>query len=292
MILVFGSINLDLIFPVQHLPAPGETTLGGGFVMLPGGKGANQAVAAARDGGRVTLVGAVGRDAFAEAALDLVRKAGIDLTYLSTLEWPTGCASVVVEDGGDNQIAVASGANAYAYASHVPDQLLGPGSTIVLQLEAPTAPTLALARRTRALGGRVILNLAPARGDASELLETVDVLVANEGEAATLGDPAAVAQRHGITLVVTRGEDGAIAYRPEGGSLAVPALPVTAIDTTGAGDCFVGVLAVALDRGISMAAALRRATVAAGLACGTRGAQPAMPTAAMIDQALAGFPDV
>lgn len=292
MILVFGSINLDLIFPVQHLPAPGETILGGGFVMLPGGKGANQALAAARDGGRVILVGAVGRDAFAEAALDLVRKAGIDLSYLSTLDWPTGCASVVVEAGGDNQIAVASGANAHASASHVPDDLLGPGCTVVLQMEAPLAPALALARRAKAAGGRVILNLAPARGDADELLETIDVLVANEGEAATLGDPSTVAKRHGITVVVTRGEAGAIVHRAEGGSLAVPALPITAIDTTGAGDCFVGVLAVALDRGISMAAALRRATVAAGLACGTRGAQPSMPNALMIDQALTGFPEV
>jgi|SRR5579859_2031930 len=292
MILVFGSINLDLIFPVHHLPAPGETMLGGGFVMLPGGKGANQALAAARDGGRVVLVGAVGRDAFAEAALDLVRKAGIDLSYLSTLDWPTGCASVVVEDGGDNQIAVASGANAYASASHVPDELLGAGSTVVLQLEAPLAPTLALAQRAKALGGRVILNLAPARDDAGPLLDTIDVLVANEGEAATLGDPAEVAQRHGITLVVTRGEVGAIIHRPEGGSLAVPALPITAIDTIGAGDCFVGVLAAALDRGIPMASALRRATVAAGLSCGTRGAQPSMPSAVAIDEALGGFPDL
>lgn len=292
MILVFGSINLDLIFPVQHLPAPGETMLGGGFVMLPGGKGANQALAAARDGGRVTLVGAVGRDAFAEAALDLVRKAGIDLSYLSTLDWPTGCASVVVETGGDNQIAVASGANAYASASHIPDSLLGAGSTIVLQMEAPAAPTLALARRTKSLGGRVILNLAPARGDAEELLAAIDVLVANEGEAATLGEPAEVATRHGITVIVTRGEAGAIVHRPEGGSLAVPALPITAVDTTGAGDCFVGVLAVALDRGISMAAALRRATVAAGLSCAQRGAQPSMPGATAIDEAMGGFPDL
>ena len=292
MILVFGSINLDLIFPVQHLPAPGETMLGGGFVMLPGGKGANQALASARDGGRVTLVGAVGRDAFAEAALDLVRKAGIDLSYLSTLDWPTGCASVVVETSGDNQIAVASGANAHASASHIPDSLLGAGSTIVLQMEAPPAPTLALARRTKALGGRVILNLAPARGEAGELLDSIDVLIANEGEAATLGEPAEVATRYGITVIVTRGEAGAIVHRPEGGSLAVPALPITAVDTTGAGDCFVGVLAVALDRGISMAAALRRATVAAGLSCGQRGAQPSMPSAAMIDEALGGFPDL
>jgi ribokinase len=292
MILVFGSINLDLVFPVQHLPAPGETTLGGSFQMLPGGKGANQALAAARDGGRVVLVGAVGHDAFAEAALDLVRKAGIDLSYLSTLDWPTGCASVVVEEGGDNQIAVASGANAYASASHVPDHLLGPGSTIVLQLEAPLAPTLAVARRAKALGGRVILNIAPARGDAEALLETIDVLVANEGEAATLGEPADLVRRHGFTLIVTRGEAGAIVYRPEGGSLAVPALPVVAVDTTGAGDCFVGVLSVALDRGIPMGAALRRATVAAGLSCGSRGAQPSMPSATMIDEALGGFPDI
>lgn len=291
MILVFGSINLDLIFPVQHLPAPGETTLGGGFVMLPGGKGANQALAAARDGGRVALVGAVGRDAFAEAALDLVRKAGIDLSYLSTLDWPTGCASVVVEASGDNQIAVASGANAYASASHVPDHLLGAGNTIVLQLEAPSGPTLALARRAKALGGRVLLNLAPARDDAEPLLDAIDVLVANEGEAATLGGPAEVAMRHGITVIVTRGEAGAIVHRPEGGSLAVPALPITPVDTTGAGDCFVGVLAVALDRGISMASALRRATVAAGLSCGMRGAQPSMPSATTIDEALGGFPD-
>jgi ribokinase len=169
----------------------------------------------------------------------------------------------------------------------VPEARLGPGIMLLLQLEVPAAEVGLLAERARRRGSRVILNLAPAQPLARDTLRQIDVLVANETEAAALGDaPAALARELGLSLVVTRGERGAVAYLPDGGALVVPALPVTAVDTTGAGDTFVGVLAAALDAGQMLPAALRRASVAAGLACTAPGAQPSMPLRAAIDEAM------
>jgi ribokinase len=292
MILVFGSINVDLVIAVPSLPAPGETVLGDSYVLLPGGKGANQALAAARDGATVMLAGAVGRDSFADIALGLLRAGDVDLSLVRPSERPTGCATISVAAGsGENVITVASGANAAVTSDIVPDRLLGPETTLVLQMEVPVAETERLIARARARGVRIVLNLAPARPIALEALRQVDVLIANEGEMATLGDSAAaVASELGITAVVTRGPYGAAAASPRGLAVAVPALPIEPVDTTGAGDTFTGVLAAALDAGRPLAASLRRAAVAAGLACTAPGAQPAMPDTAAIAAALAKLP--
>jgi ribokinase len=286
MILVFGSINVDVIVPVPHLPQPGETVLGGAYSLLPGGKGANQAMAACRAGADVAIAGAVGGDPFAPVALDPLRRAGIDTRLVRTVDAPTGCAAIMVGESGENIIAVASGANAAVRCDQVPDTALGPGVVLVAQMEVPPAETAAIIRRVRAAGGSVLLNLAPALALAPGLLGEIDLLVANEREAATLGaDPMPLAARLRQGLVVTRGAAGAVAYFPSGATISVPALSVVAIDTTGAGDTFVGVLAAALDQGMPLDAGLRRASAAAGLACLASGAQSAMPDLPAIEKA-------
>ena len=286
MIVVFGSINVDLIVPVPDLPKPGETVLGGDYALLPGGKGANQAMAARRAGAAVVLVGAVGADSFAAVALDPLRRAGIDVRLVRRVEAPTGCAAIMVSAAGENMIAVASGANASVRSDRVPDELFGPGTLLVAQMEVPSGETAAMIRRVRAGGGHSLLNFAPASAIGLDLLRDVDFVIANEGEAAALGkEPASIASRLRQGLVITRGAAGAVAYLADGSVLAVPALPVVPVDTTGAGDTFVGVLAAALDGNAPIETALRRASAAAGLACLARGAQTAMPDAAAIDAA-------
>jgi ribokinase len=272
MILVFGSINVDVTVPVPRLPVPGETVLGGDYALLPGGKGANQALSARRAGAEVALAGAVGKDGFAGVALDLLRRDGVDLGLVGEVGRPTGCAQIMVGAGGENLIAVASGANEAVTAAQVPDRLLGPGTILVCQMEVPAAETAALIRRAHRAGARTVLNLAPALPIDPALFGALDWLIANEGEAAALG---AAQPRRG--LVVTLGERGAAAFLADGARLEVPALAIAPVDTTGAGDTFVGAFAAGLDLGFEVAAALRFASAAAGLACLGRGAQPAMP---------------
>ncbi|HJS85610.1 MAG TPA: ribokinase [Acetobacteraceae bacterium] len=291
MIVVFGSINLDLIFPLAALPAAGETVLGPDVRVEPGGKGANQALAAARDGARVVLAGATGRDPLATAALALLREAGVDLARVAASERATGCAAIFVDRAGRNAIGVGSGANLAARADQVEDALLGPDATLVAQMEVPSSETAALIRRARARGSRIVLNLAPAAALDSDALRAVDVLVVNAVEAAWLAgtlpsapDAVGLHAALGVTVVRTLGEQGAEAAH-RGELIRVPAHPVNAVDTTGAGDCFTGVLAAALDRGNPLEPALARASVAAALCCTRAGSQATMPWGADIDAA-------
>lgn len=288
MILVFGSINIDLLFALPALPRSGETILGSSYRTAPGGKGANQAVAAARDGARVIMYGRVGRDAFGRLARESLADAGVDVANVVEGDTPTGCAAVCVDRDGNNLIAVASGANGELRAADVPDAALTADTTLVLQMEAPVDDVADLALRAKARGCRVILNLAPAGVLPAETFGVIDVLVANEGEAATLaaGDPPELARRLAAQfenfVVVTLGGSGVIAAGLDE-AWAVDALKIKPVDTTGAGDCFVGVLAAALDRGKDLPAALHRASVAAGLACLAPGAQSSLPDTKAID---------
>jgi ribokinase len=287
MIVVFGSINVDVLVPVPHLPGRGETVPGDGYRIAPGGKGANQALAARRAGADVFMAGAVGDDSFAAIGLDLLRRDGVDLSLVATVERPTACAVITVEPTGENQIAVASGANLQARSAQVPDRLLGPETVVMLQREVPIAENAALIARARSRGARIVLSLAPAGSIAPARLEDVDILIANEGEAATLdSDPAAIATRLKQALVVTRGADGATAFLPDGTRIAVPALAIEPVDTTGAGDTFAGVLAAGIDAGLALEQALRRASASAALSCLALGAQEAMPGRAAIDAAM------
>jgi ribokinase len=292
MILVFGSINIDLLVPVPDLPRPGETVLGGDYRLLPGGKGANQALAARRAGAAVTMAGAVGNDGFAGAALELLKRDGVDLGLVRRVARPTGCAAIMVGAAGENLIAVASGANAEVVAQAVPDDLLGPGTVLLCQMEVPVAETATLIRRAAARHAHSILNLAPAAPIDPRLLGDLDFLVANEAEAATLGDnPVDLACRVRQGLIVTRGAAGSTAFLAAGARLDIPALAVEAVDTTGAGDTFVGVLAAGLDQALALDTTLRRASAAAGLACLAHGAQTAMPDGAAIDEAVTRLSD-
>jgi ribokinase len=291
-VVVFGSANADLVFSVPELPAPGVTVLGQGVQAMPGGKGANQAVAAARDGAEVAFAGCVGGDAFAAVATAALRAAGVDFSRLVAVDAPTGCASICVDPAGRNQIAVAPGANALARAAQVEDAALHGGTILLLQMEVPAAEIAALIRRAKGRGARVLLNLAPPGELAPDALRALDLLIVNEHEAEVLAgrigaapDADALHAALGIGVAVTRGEAGA-GYAGAAGRFHVPAVPVTPVDTTGAGDCWCGVLAASLDRGLGVEAAMRRAAAAAAIACTRPGAAAAVPMAAETDALL------
>jgi len=293
MIVVFGSINLDLIFPLPHIPAPGETVLAPDLALAPGGKGANQACAAARDGAQAALAGAVGHDALADDALALLREANVDLSRVIRAPATTGTAAILVGPDGENAIAVGSGANRHARADQVEDAILTPSTTLLLQMEVPAAETEALIHRARARGVRIILNLAPAAPLAENALKALDILVVNETEAAWLAahlgcrpDADGLRARLGITVIRTLGDAGC-EFAADAGLMCVPAQKVDAVDTTAAGDCFTGVLAAALDRGQPLRDALQRASVAAALCCTRRGTQNSLPKREETDAELA-----
>ncbi len=295
MIVVFGSLNMDIIVRVPHLPEPGETVLAPEHRTAPGGKGANQAVAAARAGARVAMAGCVGADDNGRDLAAVIGREGVDTGLISVGGKPTALAMIPVDGAGANQIVVSSGANGEARQDRVTDDVLGAASTLLLQHEVPRAENIALARRARAAGLRVILNAAPA---APVVPETLDLLVVNEVEAGVVGgalgipsgDPLDLAQAladgAGLATVVTLGERGCIAVAP-GERWRVAGLAVRAIDSVGAGDAFCGTLAAALDAGLALVDALRRATVAGALACLEPGAMPALPHAASVDARLA-----
>jgi ribokinase len=299
MITVFGSINIDVSVAAARMPRPGETVLGGDAMLSPGGKGANQAHAARRAGAQVQFFGAVGGDAFATPALASLRSAGVDTRGVAVAEsHATGLALIMLDAQGENAIVVAPGANLLAHAGQVPDQALAASKVLLLQLETEVATTMALARRARQQGCSVVLNASPLDQAGMIDLTATDILIVNRDELLQLArrfgvdgtEPDAIAEKfsalQGVHVVVTLGAAGAIMALADGSVLAVPALPVQVVDTTGAGDTFAGVLAAAIADGQEYPAALRRAIAAAGLACTRRGAQNAQPLTAEIEQAL------
>jgi ribokinase len=298
MIVVFGSVNVDFVTRVPAIPRPGETVLGPAYAVIPGGKGANQALAAARAGSIVTLAAAVGQDAFADIALALLARDGVDLSRVRRVSLPTGAAFIGVDDRGENAITVAQGANGALCADALAGLRLGPNDLLLLQREAPEAQSLAAARLARAQGARVALNSAPAGPVSLDLMESLDVLIANEHEAvlvaqalgiaATTPEDAArdLARRFNLAVIVTLGADGVIGWHA-GERHAVPALAVTPIDTTAAGDAFCGGFAAALDQGLAFPTALALGVCTGSLACTRPGAQPSLPSRAEIDSAMA-----
>lgn len=296
MIVVFGSINLDIVTHVARIPAPGETVLGPSYARIPGGKGANQALAARRAGADVVLAGAAGVDDFADTALSLLRAEGVDVTGVAQSPLPTGAAFISIDSEGQNAITVAAGANGAAKGAQVEALSLNAHDILLLQREVPDAESEIAARSARARGARVLLNLAPSGAISDSYLGLVDILVVNEHEAAdlaaTLGladDPAVLAghlyERFATTTVVTLGREGAV-YWENGTEHRVSAPSVQVVDTTAAGDTFTGALAAGLASGQDLATAVRRGVVAGSLACTRNGAQTSIPTAAAIDAAL------
>ena len=299
MITVFGSINVDLVTRVKRIPGPGETVHGSDYALIPGGKGANQALAACRAGAAVRMVGAVGTDDFSQVALRELEAGGVDLAAVARRIGTTGVAIITVDEAGENTIALSPGANAHADAATIPRDAFGAGDTLLLQMEVPFAETCAAAEQARAANARVILSLAPYEPLSPDELAAFDMVIVNEHEAADLaqhlaiaaGSPeetvSALAVRLGRTVVATLGPDGAVAA--DGSEvIRVPALHVTPVDTTGAGDTFCGVLAAWLDEGASFRTALARAAVAGSLAVTKAGAQPSFPTRSEIQVAALG----
>jgi ribokinase len=296
-IVVIGSANVDLVTRVKQLPVPGETVLATGYAEHPGGKGANQAIAAARLGRAVSFVGVVGDDGHGAWLTEALLAEGVDVANLRRLDGvPTGRALVLVDDAAENSIVVVAGANAELRPDDVSaaSSALRGAAVAVAQLEIPLEAVRAAGEHA---AGRFVLNPAPARPLDADLLGRVDVLVVNEGELARVtgvevgGDPDTFAQRVAqaglrCAVVVTLGGRGAMVCE-DGRVTVCPAPPVTVVDTTGAGDCFVGALADALARGLGLPDALHWAVAAASLSTQSLGATTAMPTSAEVDALLA-----
>ncbi|WP_270887140.1 ribokinase [Pedococcus sp. 5OH_020] len=289
-VIVFGSINADMVVRVPVTPRPGETLMGRDVSYVSGGKGANQAVAAARMGAAVAMIGAVGSDDNGQRQIDNLAANGVDVSMV-TQECPsTGLAVVTVTDVGENSIVVVPGANHAVGTKHVSAmaEKVRRGDLVVTQLELPQPVVADALRAAQARGARTVLNAAPM-GDLSDLLDAVDVLVVNETEAQSLGhqrqlrpdEPASMAeqlaQELAVIIVMTLGAEGAVIAHPGGRRWRVPGDNVVAVDTTGAGDTFVGALCAALAAGRDETSALEQANHAAALACTAAGAQSAMP---------------
>jgi len=297
---VVGSSNTDMIVRLARLPRPGETLIGGEFLTAAGGKGANQAVGAARAGGRVTLIARVGRDVFGDQALAGLRRERIDVRHVvRDRSAPSGVALIFVAKDGENSIAVASGANAELSPADIRKSagVIRAAAMLVMQLETPAATVRAAAEVAASAGVRVILNPAPARALPDALLKRISILTPNETEAETLTGikvtgPSAAAKAcaslraRGVrTVIVTLGSRGAFLADVDGQRL-VPGFKVKAVDTTAAGDIFNGALAVALAEGQALQAAVRFANAAAALSVTRLGAQPSAPKRREVDMFL------
>lgn len=303
-IVVVGSINVDLVVRVSTLPRPGETVLGGRFASLPGGKGANQAVAAARAGGRTTFIARVGDDAMGRAAIAALQAEGIEADFVAvTPECPTGVALILVDGAGENSIAVASGANDRLSVDDIERarRAIEAADIVLVQLEVPLGTVTRAIEIAAAAGARVILNPAPARPLPPTLLAQVGILTPNETEAATLvgADVAAASAATGTAalvgpllglgagaVILTLGAAGAL-VAAGGAVTAVPAFPVEPCDTVAAGDVFNGSLAVRLAEGLDLVAATRFAAAAAAISVTREGAQTSAPRREEIEAFLA-----
>lgn len=303
-IVVVGSLNMDLVVRLPEIPRPGETRLGGRFATFPGGKGANQAVAAARLGARVTLIGRVGDDAFGREMRQGLDAEGIDTRQVGIDPGqPSGVALIQVDERGENSIAVASGANFTLSEAQVRDawSRIERPDWLVMPLETPIETVITAARLARESGVGVILNPAPARPLPEALLRMVDVLVPNEYEAALLSGRSLVSEQDiqaaaadlrgggAGAVIVTLGERGAFVLDGRSGRdehYSVPARPVEAADSTAAGDCFVGALAVGLAGGLPLRGSAGFACAAAALSVTRAGAQPSMPSRSEVEKFL------
>jgi len=287
-VVVAGSANMDLVAMADVLPRPGETVLGREFAMVPGGKGANQAIASARAGARTTLLGAIGSDAFGVTLKARVTAAGVDTELLRVVYGASGVAVIVVDATGENVITVIPGANS-SFTALLPAErdAVAAADVLLTQLETPISAVTEAARTARDAGTRVVLNAAPARDLPPELLDAVDLLVVNEGEAGALKE------RHELLdvvprAVVTLGAAGAWLMDRDGTSVRVPAFRVSTVDSTAAGDAFTGALAVAWAEGRDIVDAVRWACAAGAVCVRTMGASTSLPTREQIDKLFAG----
>lgn len=297
-VLVLGSLNADLVVEAERLPRPGETLGGGDLCTYPGGKGANQALAAARLGARVSMAGAVGRDHLADLLLRSQQDAGVDCSAVARVDRPTGVALITVLPGGQNAILLSPGAN-HTVTPDAAEQAccaLAKGDLLLCQLETPLEAVVAAMRTARARGATTMLDPAPAQEMSDETLALADILTPNETEAAMLTGLPADAEPDRIAtvllgrgpriVILKRGERGSYVATHSGAVFDVPARAVEAVDTTAAGDVYNAALACALAEETALPDAVRFATAAAAISVTRRGAQPSAPNRDEVDALL------
>ena len=297
-IVVIGSCNTDMVISMDHLPLPGETLIGGEFFMNSGGKGANQAVAAARLGGKVSFIAKVGNDPFGKRALEQYRAEGIDVKHILTdPEQPSGVALIMVDAQGENSIAVASGANAHLTTKDIDNakEILSRADIVLMQLETPITTVEHAANVAKRSGAKVILNPAPAQPLPESLLQNLYILIANETEAEFISgtqitDMDSVARAADILcdkgvekVVITLGSRGAF-VKERGNYHQIPGLKVKAVDATAAGDTFCGALCVALAEGKNLTEAVTFANRCAAVTVTRMGAQSSLPYRSEIEE--------
>ena len=299
-ITVIGSSNTDMVVMTSHFPAPGETILGGEFLMNAGGKGANQAVAAAKCGGEVFFIGKVGQDIFGENAVKNIQKEGIDVSGISTdPDAASGVAQIIVDKKGENSIVVAPGANLKLNRSDIDHviELIEQADIVLMQLEIPVDTILYTAKKAHKLGKKVILNPAPATSLPDELFEYLYMITPNESEIELLtgikvtDQTSATKAAEGLkkrgveNVIITMGSKGAFVSTDNVNEI-VPSYEVKAVDTTAAGDCFNGVLAVGIGNGMDIIESIRFANRAASIAVTRAGAQVSLPTREEVENSL------
>lgn len=301
MIIVFGSLNMDMVFSISRFPVTGETILCPDYQSISGGKGANQAIAAARAGAKVAMVGKVGDDAFGRRILNKLKQQGVIASGVGQSEKPTGCASILVNSTGENSVVAAGGANLDAAADQIPEEILTKNNTVLLQLELTAEESWAVLKKARATGARTILNISPAHAVSEDMLALVNYVIMNEVEARQFAklqslniDSIDKIARHCArvtqgTCIVTLGGKGVVAVTPTE-IWVQKAMPIKPVDTTGAGDAFCGIFAAALEAGLDLPQALHRASIGAGLSCLALGAQEGLPVGEDIDAAMDQIP--
>ena len=286
MIHVLGSINIDYAVTLQHLPAPGETVTGHDLVLTPGGKGANQALAARRAGATVKMTGAIGTDSVAEAAVSLLKEGGVDLSGVTAIPGPTGCAFVFVDEKSENQIVIIAGANGAVSTTQALAMDIDKDSILLLQLECPTDTVVAAISHAKQQGAKTIANLAPYKTLDKQVFKEIDYLILNESEAELLAKDlhlqsssvSDISHATGCAVVRTLGAKGLEAIDEQSRTYTLPGINIDAVDTVAAGDTFTGFLGAMLLTNNSLQNACKVANAAAALACTKSGAQTAIPT--------------
>lgn len=292
MIVVFGAINMDVNFRVKNLPEPGETVLSPDYTMTPGGKGANQALAAARMGAKTAIVGKVGDDGNGNRILMNLRRNEVMTSGVARSEsLPTGMAMVTRDSNKQKQIIVGLGANADITADQVPDEILTDRHMLLTQMEVPVEENFTLMQRAKENGATVILNLAPAIKISTKALKLLDYLIVNQIEARQMGEALglsgsaefikiaqALSKEGDLTCIVTMGEKGSVAVTKDGKGYSIAGMKLEdVVDIAGAGDCYCGTFAACIYANMSLPDAMKYATVASGLSCKVRGIQEAYP---------------
>ncbi|PZP55422.1 MAG: ribokinase [Micavibrio aeruginosavorus] len=307
MIIVFGSLNMDMSVRLEKLPQAGETILSSDYDLNPGGKGGNQALAAARAGAKVAVVGKVGDDNYGRSISEALRRDGVIVSGIAKSDdLPTGTALTARDAMGQKQIIILSGANTQAAADQIPDEILVPGNILLMQMELPVDETLSVLERAKQRGCTTILNMAPALSIPKRAMGNLDYLIVNSIEVKQIaqklgmsGDNNALKIAHGLategqlTCLVTLGKSGAVAVTKDNQAWGVPTLDVDqslVVDVNGAGDAYCGTFAAAIHDRLPLPEAMRRATVAATLCCMKQGAMPSLPYLDDIEAKLPELP--